>query len=112
MFDGNCITRRLRISGISPDLLAAELTTRGRNRITCQNLRGPATQEGLICLISYAGNDGMGWKPYSGFDNHEYELCGCIFWQKNKIKSVLLKDADAGTEPVVWNVSLRGQETV
>lgn len=87
MFDANSITRRLRISGISADLLATEPTARGRNRITCQNLRGPATQEGLICLISYPSNDGMGWKPYSGFHNCVYEHCEGIFGKKKKKSS-------------------------
>lgn len=36
-------------------------------------------KEGLICLISYPSNDGMGWKPYSGFHNRVYERCGGIF---------------------------------
>lgn len=40
-------------------------------------------QEGLICLISYPGNDGMGWKPYSGFHNRVYECCEGIFGKKN-----------------------------
>lgn len=91
--------RRLRISGISPDLLATESMMRGRNCITCQNLRGPAMQE---CLISYPGNDWMGWKPFSGYHNRVYELCGGIFGKK---KSVQLKDADTGREPVVRNFS-------
>lgn len=34
VFDANSITRRLRVSGINPDLLASEPTTQGRNRIT------------------------------------------------------------------------------